>query len=163
MGKQLIESWIHVLSQNMRGMVRDEHVEEFDSWFKCLKAYAACLQETWKLGNTTEEHDGTLILNHGPPAKLCKRGSLGVAIVLNGKARKDWERAGSIVLYFGMRIIATRLHLTDPKGKVVKLFIASAYAPVGAAPNEEREEYANHLQQCINACAKDEVLIIGTV
>ena len=85
-----------------------------------------------------------------------------MAIVLNGKARKDWEKAGSIVLYFGMRIIATRLHLTDPKGKVVKLFIASAYAPVGAAPNEEREEYANHLQQCINACAKDEVLIIGT-
>ena len=62
MGKQLSESWIHVLSQNMRGMVRDEHVEELNSWFKRLKAYAACLQETWKLGNTTEEHDGTLIL-----------------------------------------------------------------------------------------------------
>ena len=156
MGK-LSESCILILSHNVRGMAKDEQIKEFDSWFKRLRADAACLQETWKLGNTTEEHDGTLILNHGPPKKLCKRGSLGVAIALNSAARNAWEKAGSVVLYFGIRIIATRLHFTDAKGKLVKLFLVSAYAPVGAAPQKEREKYACKLQKCISTCAKDEV------
>ena len=68
MGK-LSESCILILSHNVRGMAKDEQIEEFDSWFKRLRADAACLQETWKLGNTTEDHNGTLILNHGPQKK----------------------------------------------------------------------------------------------
>ncbi len=87
---------------------------------------------------------------------------MGVAIVLSRQARKAWEIAGSGVLYFGLRIIAIRLHIIDPKGKVVKLFLVSAYAPVGAAPQEERTEYQEQFQECIDACAKDEVLVIGT-
>jgi hypothetical protein len=43
---------------------QDEHTEEFNLWFNKLKAFAACLQETWKLGNTTEEHNGMIIINH---------------------------------------------------------------------------------------------------
>jgi hypothetical protein len=34
-------------------------------------------------------------------------------------------------------MIAIRLHFIDPKGKVVKLFLVSAYAPVDAAPQEK--------------------------
>ena len=111
MGTQLRKSCILLLSHNCRGLTKDEQVEEFDSWLKSRGAYAVCLQETWKVGNTSEEHNGDLILNPGPPEKLCNRGSFGVAIALGPRARKAWDRAGSIVLYFGLRIMATRLHL----------------------------------------------------
>ena len=158
---QLRESSILILGQNTRGLTKDEHVEEFYLWFKKLKAWAATIQESWRLKDTIEEHDEMILINHGPPEKLCKRGSLGVAIALGKAARKAWEQAGSVILHFGLRILAIRLLALDPKGKEVKLFLVSAYAPVGAAPKDEREQYAGDLQRCINACAKDEVLIIG--
>ncbi len=47
-------------------------------------------------------------------------------------------------------------------GEPVKIFLVSAYAPVGAASRKERDEYAGHLQLCLNACGKDEILVLGT-
>ena len=137
-------------------------MEEVIGWLRSVNGYAACLQESWKLGDTVEKHKEFLILNHGPTTKLCRRGSLGVSIVLSWKARREWEAAGSQVLYFGIRIIVIRLHCKDAKGKVVKLFLVSAYSPIGAAPAAEREDYATQLQLCFNACGEDEVLIVGS-
>ena len=73
-------------------------MEEMLAWIRTLKGvYAACLQETWKLGDTVEENTGCVLLNHGPEVKLCKRGSLGVAILLSPSAQKAWEKAGSLI------------------------------------------------------------------
>jgi hypothetical protein len=162
--KTLSESFVKIIQHNVRGPQKDEYMEEFIAWFEQLKGYAACLQETWKLGDTTEEHEdsGCVILNHGPPAKLCRRGSLGVAIVIARRARRAWEKAGSQALYFGLRIIATRLHLEDGKGRPVAVYLVSAYAPIGAAPRAEREVYNSQLQACMNECGKHEILVIGT-
>jgi hypothetical protein len=138
----------------VRGLQKDEYVEEMLAWIRTLKGvYAACLQETWnsKLGDTVEENTGFVLLNHGPEVKLCKRGSLGVAILLSS-GLKAWEKAGSQVLHYGRRIIATRLSLTDNEEREVVVFLFSAYAPIGAAASEERSEYAQHLQACINEC-----------
>ena len=62
--------------------------------------WAACLQETWRIGDNTWENDGFTFIQHGFSVKLCKRGALGVAIVLSSESRKAWERAGSKNLYF---------------------------------------------------------------
>jgi hypothetical protein len=164
--KQLRESFvrtIRLISHNVRGLQKDEYVEEMLAWIRTLKdVYAACLQETWKLGDTVEENTGFVLLNHGPEVKLCKRGSLGVAILLSPSAQKAWEKAGSQVLHYGRRIIATRLSLTDNEEREVVVFLVSAYAPIGAAAPEERAEYAQHLQACINECKEHELLVIGT-
>ena len=106
---QLRESSLLILGQNTRGLTKDEHVEEFYLWFKKLQAFAATVQESWRLKDTIEEHDEIILINHGPPEKLCKRGSLGVAIALGKEARKAWEQAGSVILHFGLRILAIRL------------------------------------------------------
>ena len=104
---KLNDTIINIFSHNARGMVRDEHMEEGIGFMERGKAFATCFQETWKLGDTIEEHNGHVILNHGPEKKLCRRGSLGVAIVLAPAARAAWEKAGSQQLYFGPRIIVT--------------------------------------------------------
>jgi hypothetical protein len=114
------------------------------------------------VGNTTHENNNTIIINHGPPKKLCKRGSLGVAIVLGPEARRCWEKAGSQQLYFGERILATRLTIEVAREKTKTIFLVSAYAPVGAAEKEVRQEYAANFQQCIDACGKKEILVMGT-
>ena len=164
--KQLRESFVRTIrfiSHNVRGLQKDEYVEEMLAWIRTLKGvYAACLQETWKLGDTVEENTGFVLLNHGPEVKLCKRGSLGVAILLSPSAQKAWEKAGSQVLHYGRRVIATRLSLSDNEGREVVVFLVSAYAPIGAAASEERAEYAQHLQACINECKEHELLVIGT-
>ena len=117
---QLTEEILNIYSHNQRGLTKPDHMEELMHFLNSNKAYAACLQETWKLGDNIEEHEGNIIINHGPPTKLCRRGSLGVSIVISRQARDAWERAGAQPLYFGMRIIATRLHVEDKRGKISK-------------------------------------------
>jgi exonuclease III len=123
-------------------------------------AWAVGLQETWRTGDTIEEHRDYTILNHGPHQKLCNRGSLGVAIALSRDARQAWEKAGSQVLYYGLRIIATRLEMQDTHGKTFNIFLASAYAPAGEASGAERGQFAADLQRCFDACGKREVLVM---
>jgi exonuclease III len=128
------------------------------------RVFAASLQETWIVGDKVLEHDRYTIINHGPPVKLCSRGSLGVAIALDPSAKKAWESAGCTVLYFGIRIIAVRLKVTSFKGKKKEadIYLVSAYAPDSGKSRQEHDEYNAHLQRCFDSCGDDEVLIMGT-
>ena len=113
MGKKLLrESNVKFIQHIVRGLQnsKPEYQEKCIAWVRELNGYAACLQETWMLGDTDEELHKYVILNHGPPAKLCKRGSLGVAIMLFPPALQAWVRAGNVRQHFGLRIIAVRLH-----------------------------------------------------
>ena len=125
--KQLTEQIKNIFSHNLRGLTKPEHTEEFMQFLETNNALAACLQETWKLGNTIEQHNSNIIINHGPDKKLCRRGSLGVAIVITRHSKQAWEQADSQQLYFGNRIIATRFHMVGANGKTIKLFLVSAY------------------------------------
>jgi hypothetical protein len=137
-------------------------MEECLRWLARIKAYASCHQETWKLGTATEQNGDFVILNNGPTAKLCRRGSLGVSIVLSKRAKQAWEDAGCQVHCFGLRVLATRLSVRDKRGVPVTILLVSAYSPIGSAPKAEREAYWDQLQACIDTCAKGEVLVIGT-
>lgn len=159
---QLRETFVRLIQQNVRGIYKDEDMEECALMLTKQKAWAATLQETWKLQDDSLEHGQWLFLTHGPPKKLCKRGSLGVAIVLSRQAQKAYKEAGSRVLYFGLRIIATRLHIKQKRGKTIKIFLVSAYAPDSAKSQQEKDEYNTNLQACIDQCKSDEVLVIGT-
>jgi hypothetical protein len=94
--------------------------------------------------------------------KNCKRGALGFAIVLSAEAWKAWERADSKILYFGPRILATRLRLHGTsRRRPLTLFLVSAYAPDSGKPQAEHEEYADALRQCFITCGRD-ILVVGT-
>ncbi len=90
---------------------REEKEEEIILRIVQRNLWAATVQETWRIGDNTWENGGLTFIHHGLSEKPCKRGALGVAIVLSLKARKAWERTGSKILYFGPRILATRLRL----------------------------------------------------
>ena len=78
-------------------------------------------QETWKAGGEVLENKGITFLEHGLATKVCPRGSQGVAMALGPEARKAWERAGSLRLAFGPRILATRLTIMDQRRRQVTL------------------------------------------
>jgi exonuclease III len=122
---------------------------------------AAALQEMWLTKDKVDKdvESGCVILNHGPESKPCRRGALGVAIVLSPIAARAWEKGGSKVDYYGERIVAVRLQMEDSTGYPLTLFIASAYAPDSARPQTEKDKYAEDLQICIDACGGDAIPI----
>jgi hypothetical protein len=99
---------IDIMPQNLRGF-REEKGEEIILRMVQRNLWVACLQETWRIGDNMWENGGLTFIHHGFSEKPCNRGALGVAIALSSEARKSWERAGSKILYFGPRILATRL------------------------------------------------------
>jgi hypothetical protein len=124
--------------------------------------WAACLQETWPIGDSTLENGGLTFIHHGLSEKPCKRGALGVAIVLSLEARKAWERAGSKIIYFGPRIRATRLRLHGTsRRRPLTLLLVSAYSPDSGKPQAEHEEYADALRRCAGACGRDILVVRG--
>jgi hypothetical protein len=143
------------------GLWKDEHLEECVTWFTKLRGFALCLQETWKLKDTLEDHKGCVLMNTGPDNKLCRRGSLGVGILLSREAKEAWKAAGSQVHCYGLRVIATRLQVQGRKGAVVTIFLVSAYSPIGNAPQAERDDYLANLQRAYNDCGPSEVLVNG--
>jgi len=94
--------------------------------------------------------------------KPCARGAQGVAIVLGPEAKIAWEQAGCQRLYFGTRIVATRLKLVDATNRSLDIFLVSSYAPDSSRPNGEHEEFEMHKQCCYNSVKSGEILVEGT-
>lgn len=127
--------------------------------------FAYCLQETWVSGSEDLRCLGSVILQHGLSQPVCARGSQGVAIVLSPEAEEARQRAGGLKFTFGPRIVATRLTLLDANKKEVKIFLVSSYAPnfkTNLTSDAELQQYYQQLDECVNFCKSDEVLIIGT-
>jgi hypothetical protein len=85
------------------------------------------------------------LIHNGLASKVCRRGSLGVAIVLSPLAKRAWEKGGSKVHFFGDRIIAAWLRLEDMVGKPLIIVLVSAYAPHSGSTREEKEAFAGNL------------------
>jgi len=111
------------------------------------------LQETWLLGDWIRRIHDVLVIHHGPRAKPNKRGSGGVAILLNPAAAKAWTHAGHHEPYRpgpadpaadpNCRIIGITLRFQDPKHKHKSeaFFICNAYAPdSGAVKNAQKKK-----------------------
>ena len=154
---------IKVYSQNCRGL-RETNLEEVLSNMKAQSVFAWCLQETWRLGDYTEQHEGGYVcMHHGLKEKINRRGSLGVAIMLSPEAWKGVKAAGNQVPdYYGKRIMAVTMKLKDCKGKEVMVRLVSAYAPHSGCTDGEKDQYEVELDLAIRSCGEDEILIIGS-
>lgn len=126
-----------------------------------MRGFACSVQEDWRLGKNEVEHNGCVYIHTGPDKKLCNRGSLGVGILLSKAAVQAWTDAGNQVLRFGLRVIATRLHVTDPKGVLVIIFMVSAYAPDSGKPQAEKDDFYQCLQKCFDARNSKDILVLG--
>ena len=92
-----------------------------------------------------------------------KRGSQGVAIALNPDGVIAWKAAGcESHTDLGARIMAIRLLLKDQQKRDVGVFIISAYAPVGNAPDDVWDIFFEQLDSCIARKTSNDILVIGT-
>uniref|UniRef100_A0A7S2BAE4 Endonuclease/exonuclease/phosphatase domain-containing protein n=1 Tax=Octactis speculum TaxID=3111310 RepID=A0A7S2BAE4_9STRA len=122
---------------------------------------ATLLHASWgRVGDEQTELHGYAILQHGLPTKTCNRGSQGVAIMLSPEGRKAWEAAGSEIKHYGTHAMAIRLKFMDDRGESTQVVLGCGYAPVGAAPLEERTEFLNSLSRIVSNVENREVLII---
>jgi len=159
--KKLRKMFVNIISQNVRGF-NHEKEEEFIDCMGKHNVWAACLQETWRIEQNSWENDGYTFLHNGLDVKPCARGAQGVAIVLGPEAKIAWEQAGCQRLYFGTRIVATRLKLLDATNRSLDIFLVSSYAPDSSRPSGEHEEFEMHKQCCYNSVKAGEILVEGT-
>ena len=97
-----------------------------------------------------DHHDtGCLSINHGPDVKLCRRGSLGVMIILSPLAKAAYERGGCKKKVYGLRIVSVLLVMEDEKGKTIKLRLVSAYAPTSNATDDKHDRFRGHLREVV--------------
>ena len=139
--KKLRKTFVNIISQNVRGFSHEKEEEFIDCMGK-RNVWAACLQETWRTEQNSWENNGYTFLHNGLDVKPCARGAQGVAIVLGPEAKIAWEQAGCQRLYFGTRIVATRLKLVDATNRSLDIFLVSSYAPDSSRPNGEHEEFS---------------------
>ena len=156
---------IQILSQNVRGI---ETVTRTDLLFNVMKgrnAIAACLQETWRSGFELLEHDSYKFISSGLDrnTQLGKRGSQGVAILLNPDGVNAWKAAEyEKHIDLGARVIGIRLLLQDHEKRDISLFLILAYALVGNGPEGEWDNYLDKLTECISRKKSNDILVIGT-
>ncbi|XP_066924694.1 uncharacterized protein [Clytia hemisphaerica] len=156
---------VKILSQNVRGMKNDTRIEILLNVMKERNAIAMCVQETWRSGNELLEHGFFKIVSSGldESTQRSKRGSQGVSIVLNADGDAAWK-AGSYEKHtnFGARVVAIRLLLTDHQKKDVGVFLVSAYAPVGNAPEGQWDLFFDQLTSCISKKQQHDILLVGS-
>ena len=151
-----------IVSQNLLGLKSEARLEDFFFSFKSRGLLAACVQETWRTGKDTLENGGCLLFLSGLKEMKSNRGEQGVGIALSEHGVAAWKEAGSVLHNdFGGRIIAIRLQLRDAKGKLVCIFLVSAYCPIGSSDPEKWEEFLAQLDSCVARKVRGDVLLIG--
>ena len=151
-----------IVSQNLLGLKSEARLEEFFFSFRNRGLLAACVQETWRLGKDILENGGCLLFLLGLKSMKSNRGEQGVGIALSQRGVATWKEAGSVLHNdFGGRIIAVRLQLRDDSGKLVCIFLVSAYCPVGSSDPEKWEEFFAQLDSCLARKVRGDVLLIG--
>ena len=156
-------------SQNVRHFSGDKLEELKDHVLHSKNVVACALQETWKsysAGEANVESSSLggdfIVLSNG--VEKNNNNSLngtGVAIVLSPDGVNAFKLAGEQVFRFGERIIATRLHFKDEKGKIVKIFFVSVYAPHSGKSRATKDEFYSHFTDCLSKCNEGELLMVG--
>jgi len=119
---------LRLVTQNCRGLKKDEDFEDLFSSMRSENVFAACLQETWRDGLEMLDRPGFGTIMMAGKRSQTGRGSLGVGIALRLKGAKAWKDAGSVVHDgFGPCAIAVRLLVQDDLGEDVGIHLLSVY------------------------------------
>ena len=86
---------LRIMSQNARGCNEDK-MKEFISGMKIRGTDVCTITETWITDTNIYTLDGYTVISYGLPKKICKRGSLGVAIILAPRANLMWKETGNM-------------------------------------------------------------------
>ena len=103
-------------TQNCRGVKTDDRLTMLFDGVERRGAFAAFLQETWRVGEEALEQQGCCFLGLGPD-KQEGRGSLGLGIVLGRLAYQAWRHSGAVVHrdLGSNRVMAVRLEVQEQR------------------------------------------------
>ena len=134
-----------IYTQNCRGVKTDDRLTMLFDGLERRGAFAAFVQETWRVGEEALEQQGCCFLGLGPE-KQQGRGSLGLGIVLGRLAYAAWRHSGAVVHrdLGSHRVMAVRLEVQEQR-RARGVFLLNGYAPVSSAPADEWDEYYDAL------------------
>lgn len=124
-----------------------------------------CLQETCHHGNEILENGYYRLITSGLSQNVLNsnHGSWGVANTLSQEGVTAWKAAvPKLHNGFGAQIIAIQLLFKDIHNKDVSVFLVSAYASVGNAPDDIWNEYLGKTNNIYWRKHWSYILIIGT-
>lgn len=152
-----------IWSQNLHGLKSIGRLEEFFDTFRRRRVFAACVQETWRVGSEDLVNGDCVLLSVGlSETEQSTRGSQGVGVVLSRAGQDAWAKADHEVHRdFGARVMAVRLVVHGSDGREFGLFLVSAYAPIGCAPPEKWDAFFAGLDVCIARKRTGDVLFLG--
>ena len=154
------------ISHNVHGM-NDEKEQEI---LKSLSSNSGqqisgyCASETWEgvQGPFEDKARGyTIFKVPGWKKNQGKKGRLsgGFALFLDKETTEAWNRTGmKTITDCGPRMFAVRLKYP---GSRRTLFWVNVYAPIGAAPTAEHDDFHASLEKLIEQCNKDEILLVS--
>ena len=147
--RQLRESVVTFEGHNVRGLQSEGKREELMERMRERKIDVCAIQETWIVG----QHDDTyqhyrLLLHGGVRSDNGGRNKGGVGLMLNADAAQAFTDGGCDIRFYGNRLMAAVLLWKDGRGREVKQVVASGYAPIGAAAEEDREAFLDSLDSC---------------
>ena len=126
-------------SQNPCGL-RADKLQESLTIMRHFGLDLSLLQEAWRLlTNDNDLWDHYLVVEHGLPVKRYRRGSLGLAIILNGRCCAPFERAGYHKDAFWRPRHDSPSHVPRRPGAEKLLFyVVNPYAPYDASTSKPR-------------------------
>ena len=124
-----------IWSQNLQGCKSTSCLAQLFDTFRRRRVFAACVQETWRVGEEDLLDGGCSLVSVGlSDAEQSRRGSQGVGVLLSSAGLDAWKKANHEVHRdLGARVMAVRLVVRAPDGTEQGLFLVSAYAPVGCS------------------------------
>ena len=155
------KSFLTVFSQNCRGLKTDEHVTELLDVLQQRRAFAACVQETWRPGIEDQLCDGWRYLGVGPPLQK-GRGTKGVGIFLSPLARRAHDAAGGEVHLEGLRVMAVRLVASTGGGRRSKprgVFLLNSYAPTSDMSDQVWDDYYSDVTAALTHMRRGDLLV----
>ena len=150
-----------IITQNCLGLKTQTRMTEFIATMRQRDAFAACLQETWRVGVEKLSEDGFLFIG-AAPASQQGRGVRGAGIMLSPLAASALEDTHTD---FGERVVAVRLLATEAGARTPQrlgLFLISAYAPVSSASDDDWDAYYDSLASARRRAHPSDIIIIGT-
>ena len=156
------KSYLTIFSQNCLGLKTEARRTELLDVLEQRRAFAVCLQETWRPGSEDVIVGSWRCLGIGPELQQ-GRGTKGVAIYLSRTASRAYDAAGCQCYHEGLRNIAVRLMANTAGGgrrSIARgVFLLNSYAPTSGHSDQEWDDYYCDLSTVLGHMQNGDLLV----
>jgi len=151
----LREFVLRTASHNVRSLRQPEAIELVISYMQRQRIAVMGMQETWLSGSSVMSNKGHIIVLNNKDGAHRR----GVGICLAPEAVTAWNRTRCSQVAPCDRVLALRLMYPDAKGKDMSFCIICAYRPIGAASQEEHEDFADSFEEALQFAHPADIVV----